>query len=188
MSEAQLISAELMTNLLFILRGEEFLNLVMSLDATLQRLKSTGSVRSNGGQVTSLSITSTDATAIDKWEDNPGYEYVGPLIPENDAIRSYVLRRDNRERDLQIWAFFWRGEKVGSIERPLSNPINNPHNNALIYPTNTLRYRPTVAIEYQKLADGKGVMTLTDTSTELASRHSRKPPVRCLLAARLSEM
>ena len=33
-----------------------------------------------------------------------------------------------------LYAFFWRGQKVGSIERPI-NSVFNLHNNAIYYRT-----------------------------------------------------
>ena len=129
-----------------------------SLGRNAETYKGSGGESTTGGEVNSLSFNTSEATNLEAWENDPGYEYVGPPQSDNDSIRSYVIRRDNRDRQLQIWAFFWRGEKVGSIERPLSNPINNPHNNALIYPTNTLRYRPGTNVQYQTIdPDAKGI-------------------------------
>ena len=121
-----------------------------------ETFKGQGEISSSGGEVISLSSNSSESdSGGDQWQNDPGYEYFGPPSADvTDSTRSYVIRRDNFERNEQIWVFFWRGQKVGNIERPISNPITNPGRDAIVYPTNTLRYRSGNNIKHETTESG----------------------------------
>ena len=71
-------------------------------------------------------------------------------------------------------------DKVGSIERPIDNPINNLHNNAIYYESNSLRYRPGEGAPSIKPTE-QIPMGLTVIGTQSESRLSKKLPAKTLL-------